>query len=153
MSLGLALHRLEQAGISPDAPLGDIQFQKKDGVKIPIMGHSEYTGGMSIAEYSGGSASMHPKEPRAEVINSTSNLTEEGYQINYGNSWMMTVNFTDSGPKAQAVMSYSQSSNPESPHFEDQSQLYANSEFRDILFTEAEISADPQLEILNLTLD
>ena len=153
VSLGLALHRLKEAEIAPDALLGDIQFQKKDGVKIPIMGHSEYTGGMSIAEYSGGNASLHPKEERAEVLNGTSNLTVDGYQINYGNSWMMTVNFTDNGPRAQAIMSYSQSSNLDSPYFEDQSQLYANSEFRDVLFTESEIAADPNLETLNLTLD
>lgn len=153
VSLGLALERLSQAGISPTARLGDIQFQKRDGQNIPIMGHSEYTGGMAIAEYSGGNASLHPKEDRAEVINSTSNLTTEGYQINYGNSWIMTVSFTDTGPKAQAIMTYSQSSNPDSAHFEDQSWLYANSEFRDVLFTEAEIAADLNLQTLNLILE
>jgi acyl-homoserine-lactone acylase len=65
----------------------------------------------------------------------------------------MTVSFTPDGPDAQAIMTYSQSSNPESPHFDDQSWLYAESAFRDIAFTEEEIAADPELETLRLELD
>lgn len=150
VSLALAILNLEAAGIPLDARLGDVQFQKRDGVKYPIMGHSEYTGGMAIAEYSGGSGSLQPAEERAEVINSTSNLTTEGYLINYGNSWVFTVSYTPEGPVAQAIMSYSQSSNPDSPHFEDQSQLYSDSIFRDIAFTEEQIASDPELVVLHL---
>ena len=120
-SLAIAVLRLEQANIAMDAPLGDIQFQKKNGQQIPIMGNVEFTGGMSIAVYSGSKDSKMPREERAEVLNDTTDLTKEGYQVNYGNSWMLTVEFTDDGPQAEAVMTYSQSSNPDSAHYQDQS--------------------------------
>ena len=136
-----------------DASLGDIQFQKKNGEKIPIMGHVEFTGGMSIAVHSGAKESLMPREERDDVLNGTTGLTMEGYLVNYGNSWMLTVEYTDSGPRAEAVMSYSQSSNPESDYFQDQSALYSESTFRSILYTEEEIAADINLEILRLELD
>jgi acyl-homoserine-lactone acylase len=44
-------------------------------------------------------------------------------------------------------MTYSQSQDPDSPHFSDQSALYGEQHLRDVLFTEEEIAADPNLRI------
>ena len=44
-------------------------------------------------------------------------------------------------------MTYSQSANPDSDHFRDQSDLYATEEFRPCLFTTDEISAATILEV------
>ena len=51
-SMGLAVLRLEEAEIPLDALLEDVQYQVKDGEHISIMGHAEWEGGVSIAEYS-----------------------------------------------------------------------------------------------------
>ena len=37
----------------------------------------------------------------------------------------MTLGWTEDGPEAEALLSYSQSGDPNSPHFDDQTQLYA----------------------------
>jgi len=50
-------------------------------------------------------------------------------------------------------MTYSQSEDPDSPHFADQSRLYAQATLRSVRFTEEEILVDPELEVMELTLD
>ena len=42
----------------------------------------------------------------------------------------MTLGWSDTGPEAEAILSYSQSGDPESPHFDDQTQLYAEKTWR-----------------------
>jgi len=44
---------------------------------------------------------------------------------------------------AQAFLSYSQSSNPASPHFADQTVRFAAKQWITLPFTEAAITADP----------
>ena len=54
----------------------------------------------------------------------------------------MAVSFTDEGPVAKGILTYSQSSNIMSPQFNDQSTLYSTSkQFRPLLFTETDIAA------------
>ena len=65
-----------------------------------------------------------------------------GWQIAYGTSWHFGVEFNASGPKAFGLLSYSQSSNPASPFFNDQQQRYSDKNMRAIPFSESEISAD-----------
>lgn len=101
--------------------------------------------------YASPTTTLETLPSRGEVINGFSGLTDEGYPINDGNSWVMTVEFTDDGPRAEAVLRYSQSEDPASPHYLDQSRLYADGEFREIRFTEAEILADPNLYIVHLS--
>lgn len=50
-----------------------------------------------------------------------------------GNSFVAVVEFTDR-LAAKAVTVGGLSSNPDSPHFDDQSGMYAQGEFRDVLF-------------------
>jgi len=52
----------------------------------------------------------------------------------------MTVNFTDEGPQAQAILSYSQSGSPDSENFSDQTVLYRDKEWRDIYFQGSDIA-------------
>ena len=150
-SLARAVATLDQAGIALDARLGDIQYYLLNGQRYPRLG-GQYTEGLiSIATYGGAPDSKLPFEAAPPRINGKTQLTEEGYQVNGGNSWIMAMEFGEDGPNARAIMVYSQSENPESPHFADQSELYATSTLRDVLFTEAEIAADPNLEVVRLT--
>ena len=50
------------------------------------------------------------------------------------------------------MLSYSQSADPASPHFADQTRLFSESKYRPVLFTEAEILADPQLKTTELAI-
>ena len=66
-----------------------------------------------------------------------------GYVVTTGTSYIQTVQFTDAGPNAQAFLSYSQSTNPASPHFADQTQRFSAKQWITLPFTEAAITADP----------
>ena len=52
-----------------------------------------------------------------------SNLTPQGYPVNYGSSWMFVMNFTENGPEAKGLLTMSQSSDSHSEHFDDQSRI------------------------------
>ena len=71
----------------------------------------------------------------------------EDYYINYGTSLVFALEFTDSGPKAQGLLTYSQSSDSRSPHYADQTRLFSQGQFRPMLFTEEEIAADLKSEL------
>lgn len=63
-----------------------------------------------------------------------SSLSESGYNVIHEASFIMTLSYTDDCPEAQAILSYSQSGDPRSPHFSDQNELYADERWRDIHF-------------------
>jgi acyl-homoserine-lactone acylase len=49
---------------------------------------------------------------------------------------------TAEGPNAEAFLSFSQSHDPESDNFADQTQLFSEQTWRPVLFKEADIQAD-----------
>ena len=53
----------------------------------------------------------------------------------------MTVEFTPNGPVSQGVLAYSQSTNPNSPHYSDQTHLYSQKGWDDLRFTDAAVEA------------
>ena len=81
---------------------------------------------------------------RGEVINEVTGLTTEGYVVNYGTSFIMTLQYTDDGPNATAFLTYSQSSNPESTHYADQTAEFSGKRWRSIPWTDEDIRADEQ---------
>lgn len=76
--------------------------------------------------------------------------TVDGYQMNDGNSFVMAVELGPAGPRARAILTYSQSEDPASPHFDDQTRLYGIQALRPVRYTEADILADPEREALRL---
>ncbi|MEH6464096.1 MAG: acylase [Shewanella psychromarinicola] len=153
---------LEAAGFAVDASLGEVQFVEKSlpdgsasGVKLPWPGSHNAEGGFNVFSTSlSGDDTLIPQHkypPVLDVVSgkaTASGLTSEGYQVRSGSSWMMTVSFTDDGPKAKGILTYSESSNVLSPSFSDQSELYSTAkQLRPLLFTEAEIQASVESSI------
>ena len=66
-------------------------------------------------------------------------LTSSGYNIVHGSSFIMTLNYTEVGPSAEAILSYSQSGSSSSEHFSDQTELYRDKVWRDIYFKPSDI--------------
>ena len=58
----------------------------------------------------------------------------------------MMAEMKPSGPKAQAILTYSQSTNPLSPHFGDQTELFSKGQWLPMRFTDKEIRADKNLK-------
>ena len=57
------------------------------------------------------------------------------------------MSFTDDGPKGRALLTYSQSAEPDSPYAADQTALLGQTKLRPVLFEDAEIDADPNLVV------
>jgi acyl-homoserine-lactone acylase len=65
-----------------------------------------------------------------------------GYVPVHGSSYMQVVTFDEQGPVADAVLSYSQSTDPMSPNYADQTQLYSKKAWNRLPFSAASIRAE-----------
>ncbi|MCG3172565.1 MAG: Acyl-homoserine lactone acylase PvdQ [Myxococcota bacterium] len=152
INIAKAFQRLEQAKLKPDTPLGEAQHFVKNGKRIPVPGGNGTVEGafnmMDIGEPMNGT--LLPRIPKGKTINGLTGLSDLGYVVGHGSSFVMALEYTDQGPRAKAILTYSQSGDSRSPHFADQTGLFSSRKFRDILFSEAAISADPNLKKLEL---
>jgi acyl-homoserine-lactone acylase len=101
--------------IALDLPWGEVQFIERNGVNIPLPGGS---GGMLFSVIS-------------------ANLVDgEGYSnVRAGNSYIHAVSWDETDcPNANAILTYSQSTNPASPHYDDATKLYSQSGWIDLPF-------------------
>ena len=149
LKLARAVRVLEQAGFALDAPLGKVQYSDKNGARLPIHGGGAYEGIANIVSYSANSPTLEPFAS-PEKIKGSRFLTKEGYLVNYGTSFIMALEFTAQGPRAQAFLTYSQSGDPASPQYFDQTQLFSEKKWRRIFYTEAEIKSDPNLKTIKV---
>jgi acyl-homoserine-lactone acylase len=160
-SLAVAIKNIEASGFALDARLGDMQFTEKtmpdgnaSGERFPWAGSKNQEGGFNVFGSAKSDDTLYPIHqytPVNDVEMATelkSGLSMDGYHLNYGSSWMFVVNFTDNGPSARGLLSYSQSSNTESVHNDDQNRYYSQtSTLRPLLFSEADISGNIISEI------
>lgn len=146
-ALAQAITRITGAGLAIDVRLGDAQYAPKDGLRVGIPGGSGREGLIAITAGSDGDGTLlpRPEEASLPLVHGRTGLRQGGYPVGYGNSYILAVQLTDEGPQAQAVMAYSQSADPASPHYDDQTLLYGAGGSHAVRFTEADILADPTL--------
>jgi acyl-homoserine-lactone acylase len=132
-ALATAQTVLLDAGIPLDAPWGQVQYAQRNGDKIPIPGAPGSSGMFSyiISKLSKG----------------------EGYTpIITGNSYIQVISWDKAGDlRSQGMLTYSQSPEPESPHYSDLTELYSRGEWIALPFREEEILADPNLTTITLS--
>ncbi|WP_224365594.1 penicillin acylase family protein [Hyalangium versicolor] len=140
--LAAAVLMLQQAGISVNTPLGQVQFAPRAGQHIPLNGGLDQDGVANLVNYSPSlnTSTTEPPTPRGTVINSRTVLTSDGYVVNTGTSFLMALEFVDEGVRARAVLTYGQTGNTASPTFRDQLSLYSGKQWRDVAYTEDEIA-------------
>ncbi len=126
-----------------------MQYSDKNGGRISIHGGGAYEGIANVVSFSPNSPTLEPFAS-PEKIKGSRYLTKEGYPINYGTSFIMALEFTAAGPRAQAFLTYSQSGDPASAQFYDQTQLFSEKKWRRILYTDAEIKSDPNLKTIKI---
>jgi len=142
-ALAGAVDNLGDANLALDATVGEGQHTLKAGKKMPVGGGLQKTGMFNIASWSAGrDSSLMPEVTRKDVLNPGTGLTETGYVVNYGSSFVMAMGFTDKGPKGVHLLTYSQSSEPDSPYFKDQTERYAKGEWLPLLFSDGDIEKD-----------
>ena len=151
-----AIDRITNAGIALDASLGELQFVEKSlangqasGEKLAWGGAHNVEGGFNVFDVrTGDNGTLLPRHTYPTLPGTRLSQAAQGYHISYGSSWMMVVGFTEEGPIARGLLSYSQSHNPDSEHFDDQTRLYSSqAQLRPIRFSEADIAANTLVEL------
>ncbi len=122
-ALAAAVADLRAKGIPLDVPLGRLQAEPRGRARIPIHGCSEAEGCFNII---------------------TTDRDEQGrYDPYTGASFVMTAAFDRRGrPRGEALLSYSQSANPRSPHYADQTRRFSRKQWIPMRFTERSIRRD-----------
>jgi acyl-homoserine-lactone acylase len=111
----------DKAGLALDARLGSQQFAPRGDDRIPIHGGPGTAGVLNVQQV----------RPIAG-----------GFEPFHGSSYIQVVGFDEKGPVADAILSYSQSTDPASPHYGDQTRAYSAKRWHRLPFTPAEIAAD-----------
>lgn len=147
-----AVIALEDAGVEIDAPLGKFQFAERGGQRIGVHGGQERDGAANILGPLGlfPSSSLEPLAPVADPIDGRSDVTglrQGGYAVTYGTAFVMVAEMTPDGPRARGLMAYGQYGDSSSPKAAEQVVAYAEKRLRPLLFDEADILADPNLEV------
>lgn len=115
--LAFAAGVMSQLGLAPDATVGEAQFVQRGDERIPI---------------SGGPSG---------VLNYTAAMpTAGGFNVLFGGSYIQSVTFDEKGPVAKAILTYSQSVDPASPHYADQTREYSKMKMHSYPFSAAEVA-------------
>jgi acyl-homoserine-lactone acylase len=134
-ALARAVLKLEKNGIDPAKPWGQIQVYDVNGRRIPMHGGV----GSGIYNLVGGDYSLFGSEAQDGLIH-----------VRGGSSYIQVVAFDDSGPQAEAFLTYSQSTDPASPHFSDQAPRFAALDWIKLPFTDDEVRRDPQFATMTI---
>ncbi|MEU5262866.1 penicillin acylase family protein [Amycolatopsis sp. NPDC021455] len=131
-AFGDAVAELRAAGLAPDARLRDGQSVTRNGERIPIHGAQGFLGVLNVM-----TPQWDPAHGNTEVA--------------HGSSYIQVVGFGGRAcPDASTLLTYSQSANPESPYFSDQTKLYSRGEWVQERFCEADILRSPALRVVVL---
>jgi acyl-homoserine-lactone acylase len=121
-ALAEAMTRLDTAGIDYTKPWGQIQVALRNDKRIPIHGgHGEDIYNAIYAAPVG------------------SGLLD----ARYGSSTVITVSFETDPPTTQGWLTFSQSTDPKSPHYSDQTEKFSKKEWITFPYSDAQITADP----------
>ncbi len=121
-ALGAAVNLIVDNGISLDAPWGEVHYRSVGPERIPI--HGGHPSGM----FSTISARFRGSEGWSEITS--------------GNSFIQAITWDDTDcPVASGILTYAQSTNPDSEHFADMTRLYSAGEWIDLPFCDADIEA------------
>ncbi|WP_300556945.1 penicillin acylase family protein [Maricaulis sp.] len=115
-ALRAAANQLSQLQLAADAPLGEVMGEMRGDTRIPIHGGPAGTGVFNM---------IIPGSP----------VPGTGWtSVRHGSSWIMTVEFSDEGVRSEGVLTYSQSTDPTSAHYGDQTELYSNKGWEALYF-------------------
>ena len=142
-AMARAVQTITKAGFALDSTLGAAQFTQRADERIPLHGGTGDDGVTNIVSWSIFSSSTEPVPTRGEVVADNSPLRGEGYRINFGTSFVMTVDYSGETLQAWALLTYGETGDRESPLFESQTVRFSEKNWRQVAFTDAQIEADP----------
>lgn len=127
LALADAVSDLRTAGIPLDAGLRGYQYETRGSERIPIHGGPGTLGvfnAINVSWVGSGAETGYPNIP-------------------HGSSFVMVTSFTDGCPDDRSILTYSQSENPNSPYFADQTRMFSQKQWVDPPFCPAEVDSEP----------
>jgi acyl-homoserine-lactone acylase len=134
-ALDRAVAAIRTAGFALDAPLREVQAKTTNHGRVPLHGGTGLEGVLNIIE-----------------TNAVPALTRNGYVPASGTSYLQAVTFDDRGPVADALLTYGQSSQPDSPFAYDQLEAFSRKEMQRLPFHAEDIVRQRVGEVLRLNL-
>jgi acyl-homoserine-lactone acylase len=123
-ALTAAVADLRSKGIPLNVALRTLQREPRGKTSIPVPGCEDPEGCFNVI--------------------STDRDARGHYDPYTGSSFIMTAAFAGKGkPHGEALLSYSQSENPRSKHYADQTRLFSRKQWLPMRFTQKQIKADP----------
>lgn len=119
--------RLVGAGVPLGAPLRQVQLSGITPSAIPIFGAEGTIGAFTVADTTDDS--------------SRSQITDGHYPVVFGNSYLQAVTWNAAGVHAEGFLTYSESTDPANPHFEDFTRAYSAQQWVAFPFHADEIAA------------
>jgi acyl-homoserine-lactone acylase len=131
-ALADAVSDLRSNNIPLDATLRDYQYEMRGSEKIPIHG-----GPGTLGDFNAINVSWTPPK---------------GYpDVPHGSSFVMAASLGKSRcPQVRTILTYSQSANPDSPYFADQTRMFSNKQWVLDRFCAKQIKRDPKLRVKRL---
>ncbi len=124
---------LHGSGTPLDARLGDHQYVVRGGERIAIPCGSNRLGVWNVIE------------PTWDAVSGAYT------QVPFGSSHLQAVGWDGSGcPVARTLLTYSQSSNPDSPHYSDQTRLLSAEKWVTARFCEKDVLSSPALRVIRV---
>jgi acyl-homoserine-lactone acylase len=120
-AFGDALAQMTAAGQPYDIALGQVQYVTLDGRSIPLPGG--------------------PADPNGEL--NAMYIGSPGEVPDLGSTYIQVVTWAsgDPCPEAATVLTYSESDNPASPHYDDQTKLFSRRQWATAYFCPAQVAA------------
>lgn len=125
-----AVRKVDAMKFDGDVRWGDVQFAGCGSERVPVGGGEGQLGIYNAIQ---------------------SQLSSDGkHQVVSGSSYIQLVSFDEQGPVARGILAFSQSSNPASSHFCDQTKLFSRNEWPLMPFTAEQIAENPPVKRLRL---
>jgi acyl-homoserine-lactone acylase len=145
-AMARAVRNMRRAKVALTAPLGAVQYTRKGHLRIPVPGSGSDTGILNVVDYLSPGLSLELPPANGQPLPGSA-LTTDGYAVDDGTSFLLAVGFTAHGPSARAILTFSESENPASPHYADQTRLFGTGRLRPVLFSAGAIASDHALQV------
>ena len=129
-ALAAAVGAMKDVGVAPGATFRVVQVKQTSHGPVPVPGGEDQEGVLNAVQGHG--------------------LTPEGYDIDYGSSYIQLVTFDADGPVAKGMLTYGQASDPASPFAYDQLDSFSKAQWPAIPFKRQDVERHRQGEVLIL---
>jgi acyl-homoserine-lactone acylase len=140
-ALAAAVKMLKQDYGTLAVAWGDVHRMRRGKLDVPIGGFiSEYRDAKTFDEFRG---AQFGDFGAFRIVRFNKDEKDGKFVAKGGDSYVFAVEFT-SPPTAHSICAYSQSDDPKSPHFTDQSELFAKEQWKRVCFTEEDIARNTE---------